>query len=99
MSGDSLSLNIGGGAEDVTGVNTQHGVLESSAGDLLTNSNQLFDGALLGSGADSGGEFSQRLDSGLQGAREVVQGVNQAVHSTQDETVAFDRGGFSSNYS
>jgi hypothetical protein len=99
MSGDGLSLNIPGAAADVASVNTQHGILKQAAGSLLGESNKLFNGALLGSGADAGTEFSQKLNSALAGSREVIQAVNGHVGNTSEETIGFDRGGFASNYS
>lgn len=98
MSGDGLDLNIGAAQADLGGINTQHGILETAAGDLHSESTNLFNGALLGSGADAGSDFSHRLNSALQGARDVVHAMNGSVGKAQEETVGFDRGGFAGNY-
>jgi hypothetical protein len=97
--GDSLDLNVGGAEGDLAAINTQLGIMDTAANDLKTASTHLFNGALLGNGADAGTDFTNRLDSALGAAHAVVQQVNNAVGHTSAETVAFDKGGFAGNYS
>lgn len=98
MSGDGLDLNIGAAEADVAAINTQLAIVDTAAQDLKHASTALFNGALLGSGADAGNDFTHRLDSALGAAHEVVQQINTAVGHTSGETVAFDQGGFANNY-
>lgn len=98
MSGDGLDLNIGGAQADLAAINTQLAIMDSAANDLKTSSMHLFNGALLGRGADAGSDFSHRLDSALGSAHEVVNQINAAVGHASEETIGFDQGGFAGNY-
>lgn len=98
MSEGLLDLNIAGAAGDVAAINTQHNILESAAHDLLNESNRLFNGGLQGAGADAGTDFAHRLNSALQGSRDVIHAVNSHVGNASEETIGFDQGGFAGNY-
>lgn len=99
MATDGLDLNIGGAEADLAAINTQLGILDTATQDLKHASTALFSGALLGKGADAGTDFTHRLDSAMVAAHEVVQQINAAVGHASSETVGFDAGGFSGNYS
>ena len=96
MATDSLNLNIPGAQGDVSSLTSTRGNIESTAGELKYVSAKLFQGVLVGCGADAGSDFSAQIDSAVTSANDVIQRLTQIVNDAIDNTVGYDRSGFPS---
>ena len=91
---DSLDLNIAGAQGNVSGLHTVGGHIESTAGQLKATSANLFQGVLVGTGADAGSDFSAQIDSAVNSSRDVIQRLKEVVHGAVERTVGYDQTSF-----
>lgn len=96
MPADGLQLNIGAAQADLDGMRATGLALNETKETLKSTAMQLFNGALLGTGADTGTDFSIQIDAAMASVNDVITRCQMAVQDASSKTQAYDNSGFAS---
>lgn len=94
MALEKLQLNVPGAADDVGVLTNTRSQIDATAQQLKTESSKLFNGCLLGTGADAGSEFSLMVDSAVNSSNDVLWRLITVTKDAIETTHAFDQNSF-----